>query len=78
MAKIARGLPKRIVRDGYKARRLRYKTSGRREYNKARRIVKDARRSYDVREVAIQQARQARNYVRVLSFVETRLGQLGV
>lgn len=69
---------KTLRREGYRLRVLYYKTSGRREYNKARRIVKDARRSYDVREVAIQQARQARNYVRVLSFVETRLGQLGV
>ena len=69
---------KTLRREGYRLRVLYYKTSGRREYNKARRIVKDARRSYDVREVAIQQARQARNYVRVVSFVEARLGQLGV
>lgn len=73
-AKIAKGLPKRISRDGYKARRLSYQVNNRREYNKARHIVKDARRSYDVREVAREQSRQARNYVRVVSFVEKRLG----
>lgn len=79
MAKVkASGLPKRISSDGYKARRLRYKTNNRREFNKARRIVKDTRRSYDVREVALQQALQTRNSLRVVSFVERRLDQLGV
>jgi len=52
----AKGLPKRVSRDGYKARKARYKSESRREKNKARRIVKDARRGSDPRKVALAQA----------------------
>jgi hypothetical protein len=54
-----KGLPKRLNRPGYLARKARYLSERRREKNRARRIVKDALRSSNPKKVAIAQARSS-------------------
>ena len=54
-----KGLPKRLSRPGYLARKVRYLTERRREKNRARRIVRNALRSSNPKKVAIAQAKNS-------------------
>jgi len=76
-----KGLPKRVSREGYIAGKARYLNGHRREKNKARRIVKDALRSGEPREVATAQAQKSRDRKGmgwVSSYVEKELRRKGL
>ena len=76
-----KGLPKRLGRSGYLARKVRYLSERRREKNRARRIVRDALRSSNPKRVAIAQAKASAEVNGInwtLEHVESLLKRKGI